>query len=100
MRWRAQEATRHHEHVAIGERIPKLVRVALRPTAHEALVHKWSIQADRPGKAMSVVWLQATRAETGMPRCVIRLITAQPVRASAFCPGRLRARKRRPIRVL
>jgi hypothetical protein len=44
--------------------------------------------------------LQARRHETGMPSRVIRLITAQPVRASAFCPGRLRARKRLPIRVL
>jgi hypothetical protein len=65
-----------------------------------ALVHKWSIEADRPGKAMSVVWLQATRHETGMPRCVIRLITAQPVCASALCASRLRARRRRPISVL
>jgi hypothetical protein len=43
---------------------------------------------------------QLTRRETGMPRRVIRLITAQPIRASAFCPGRLRARRRRPINVL
>ena len=45
-----------------------------------ALVHKWSIQADRPGKVMRVGWLQARRDEIGLRRHVIRLITAAPRR--------------------
>ena len=51
------------------------------------------------GKPLTFLGFQATREETGMPRRVIRLITAQATRASTFCPGRLRARKLRPIRV-
>jgi Domain of unknown function (DUF927)/Toprim domain len=71
--------------------------------AVEALARLWCAnhryrQTGR--EALSVACPQAARDEIGMPSRVIRLITAQPVRASAFCPGRLRARKRLPIRVL
>jgi hypothetical protein len=65
----------------------------------EALVHKSPVRTDRP-EGLDFHRLQATRHETGMPSCVIRLITTQPIRASTLCPGRLRARKRRPITVL
>ena len=35
-----------------------------------------------------------------MPRPAIRLMTAQATRASAFCAGRVRARRLRPMRIL
>jgi hypothetical protein len=43
---------------------------------------------------------QVMRCDTGMPRWVMMLMTLQPAAASAFCVGRVRAWRRRPITVL
>lgn len=43
---------------------------------------------------------QVMRCDTGMPRRVMMLMTLQPAAASAFCVGRVRAWRRRPITVL
>jgi len=43
---------------------------------------------------------QATFREIGMPRLVMRLITAQAIRASTFWADRVRARRLRPTKTL
>src|SRR3954454_20093822 len=43
---------------------------------------------------------QAMRCDTGIPSRVIRLSTAQPIRASVFWAGRVRARRPRPMTAL
>ena len=44
--------------------------------------------------------VQAMRSDTGMPRWVMMLMTLQPMATSVLCFGRVRAWRRRPIRVL
>ena len=61
-----------------------------------ALVHK---SADGRGAA-AVAVVHAVRCDTGMPSRVIRLSTEQPTLASVFWPGRVRARRRRPMMAL
>jgi hypothetical protein len=43
---------------------------------------------------------QAIRREIGMPSWVMRLITAQAIRASLFCAARFRARSVGPMSTL
>ena len=68
---------------------------ALEPPA-PALVHK----PDDGHGAAAVAVVQAVRRDTGLPSRVIRLSTEQPTRASVFWPGRVRARRRRPMMAL
>ena len=61
-----------------------------------ALVHK-----SRLGQTGACrISFYRTRCEMGFSRWVLRLSTEQAIRASTFCVGRVRARRREPIRVL
>src|SRR3712207_4239237 len=69
----------------------------IRRNAHlAALVHK---SGDGRGAA-AVAVVQVVRCDTGMPSRVIRLSTEQATLASVFWPGRVRARRRRPMMAL
>src|SRR3712207_1319051 len=61
-----------------------------------ALVHKWMMG---PGAAPAAV-VHAMRRDTGLPSRAIRLSTEQPTLASVLWPGRVRARRLRPMMAL
>ena len=76
-----------HQQTAPGEGLERLAG---------ALVHK----SDDGRGAAAIAVIHAMRCDTGMPSRVIRLSTEPPTRASVFWPGRVRARRRRPMMAL
>jgi len=75
-------------------------RLALEQVA-ENLLSKALVRKSADGRgAAAIAGVQAVRRDAGMPSRAMRLSTEQPTLASAFWPGRVRARRRRPMMAL